>query len=139
MPSEKIENKNELSNDLHFTSIAVVPEQMRDMSPPARDRDTTADPFTVNTPTVEPPGNRDAPKIRTHEAIIQDDDSMLVPGGFLHYILMDKACGVQLSEEIFWAYSRSERDRIREAYKEAWRYVMLYLPKCLASPPLVFP
>jgi hypothetical protein len=64
-----------------------------------------------------------APKIRTHEPIIQDD-SMLVPGGFIHYILMDKACGVQLNEEIFWAYPRSERDRIRQAYKEAWRYVI---------------
>jgi hypothetical protein len=72
-----------------------------------------------------------APRIRTHEAIIQDH-SMLVPGGFLHYILMDKACGVQLSEEIFWAYPRSERDRIRVGYKAAWRYVMLYLAKCLA-------
>jgi hypothetical protein len=73
-----------------------------------------------------------APGIRTSEAIIQGDDSMFIPGGFLHYILMEKARGVQLSEEIFWAYPHSERDRIREGYKAAWRYVMLYLAKCLA-------
>ncbi|KAL4861834.1 hypothetical protein BDV12DRAFT_179733 [Aspergillus spectabilis] len=60
-----------------------------------------------------------APRIRTHEVTTQDD-TMLVPCGFLHYILMDNASGVQLSKEIFWGYPRDERDRIREAYKEAW-------------------
>ncbi|KAL3480517.1 hypothetical protein BJX99DRAFT_254507 [Aspergillus californicus] len=72
-----------------------------------------------------------APRIRTHEATTQDD-SMLVPGGYLHYILMDKAGGVQLSEELFWSYERGQRDRIREAYKEAykeaWWYVVPYVP-----------
>ncbi|KAL3463294.1 hypothetical protein BJX64DRAFT_287549 [Aspergillus heterothallicus] len=61
-----------------------------------------------------------APRIRAHEGILQDD-SMLVPGGFLHYVLMDKAGGVQLTEELFWSYDLDERNRIREAYKEAWR------------------
>ncbi|KAJ0419589.1 hypothetical protein BJY00DRAFT_313969 [Aspergillus carlsbadensis] len=64
-----------------------------------------------------------APRIRTLEAPIQDD-SMLVPGGRVYYILMDKARGVQLSEDLFWSYERGERDRIREAYKEAWRCVL---------------
>ncbi|KAL2843450.1 hypothetical protein BJX68DRAFT_270182 [Aspergillus pseudodeflectus] len=67
-----------------------------------------------------------APRIRTHEETTQDD-TMLVPGGPLHYILIDKAGRVQLNDEIFWAYPRNERDRIREAYKEAWRYVMPYV------------
>ncbi|KAL2788179.1 hypothetical protein BJX66DRAFT_340453 [Aspergillus keveii] len=42
-----------------------------------------------------------------------------VPGGFLHYILLERAQGVQLDEETFWAYSREERDAIREGFRNA--------------------
>ncbi|KAL3462100.1 hypothetical protein BJX64DRAFT_288641 [Aspergillus heterothallicus] len=60
-----------------------------------------------------------APRIRTQETKVQDD-SGIVPGGFLFYVLQDRAPGVQLSDELFWSYDRQERDQIREAYKEAW-------------------
>ncbi|KAJ0419585.1 hypothetical protein BJY00DRAFT_154447 [Aspergillus carlsbadensis] len=60
-----------------------------------------------------------APAIRAKETTVQDD-SGLVPGGFISYILQEMAPGTQLNGELFWSYDRKERDCIRDAYKEAW-------------------
>ncbi|RDW63190.1 uncharacterized protein DSM5745_10301 [Aspergillus mulundensis] len=68
-------------------------------------------------------GCKAAPRVRAHEVTTQDPDSALVPGGFLHYIVSDVAKGVQLNEEVFWAYPREERDAIRDGFREAWTYV----------------
>ncbi|PLB39655.1 uncharacterized protein BDW47DRAFT_116451 [Aspergillus candidus] len=50
----------------------------------------------------------------------QSQDSPLVPGGFAVYLLIEHAQGIQLTEAIFWAFKRQERDRVREAVKSAW-------------------
>jgi hypothetical protein len=65
------------------------------------------------------------PAIRHHEVLKQGDegDTQLVPGGFLHYVLFEKAPGVQLNWDLFWGYGRGERDAIRCAFREAWLYV----------------
>ncbi|KAL2817039.1 hypothetical protein BDW59DRAFT_166074 [Aspergillus cavernicola] len=60
-----------------------------------------------------------APAIREHQFTKQDDDG-LVPGGFMHWFLMEKAPGIQLSRDLFWSFGREERDHIRAAFKEAW-------------------
>ncbi|KAL3484119.1 hypothetical protein BJX62DRAFT_244224 [Aspergillus germanicus] len=70
-------------------------------------------------------GCTSVPHLRAHEITKQGEDSDFVPGGFLHYNLLDKARGVQLDEETFWAYSREERDAIREGFRDACRYVPL--------------
>ncbi|KAL4789173.1 hypothetical protein BDV19DRAFT_397375 [Aspergillus venezuelensis] len=44
----------------------------------------------------------------------------LVPGGFIHRILVDHAPGIRLGDQHFWSCSREERDAIREAFKIAW-------------------
>jgi hypothetical protein len=60
------------------------------------------------------------PAIRHHEITKQkDDDTELVPGGFLRYLLFEKAPGVQLDWDLFWSYEREERDAIRSAFREA--------------------
>lgn len=58
------------------------------------------------------------PHIRAYKITTQGDDG-IVPGGFLHLIVMDKLPGIQLHEEVFWSFEREERDRIRQAFKEA--------------------
>ncbi|KAL3462312.1 hypothetical protein BJX64DRAFT_288434 [Aspergillus heterothallicus] len=61
------------------------------------------------------------PRIRAHECSKQDKtEDASVPGGFIYYILTDRVRGVQLSEKLFWSYTRKERDKVREAYREAW-------------------
>ncbi|KAL5340318.1 hypothetical protein BJX70DRAFT_361414 [Aspergillus crustosus] len=59
------------------------------------------------------------PTIREYHITQQGDDD-LVPGGFLHYILMDRVPGVELSQDVFWSLDREERDDIREAFQTAW-------------------
>jgi hypothetical protein len=68
-------------------------------------------------------GCTSVPRLRAQEITKQGEDSGFVPGGFLHYILMDKAQGVQLDEQAFWTYSREERDAIREWFRDACWYV----------------
>ncbi|KAL3496186.1 hypothetical protein BJX62DRAFT_232689 [Aspergillus germanicus] len=61
------------------------------------------------------------PAIRHHEITKQEnDDTELVPGEFLHYLLFDKAPGVQLDWDLFWSWDREERDAVRSAFREAW-------------------
>lgn len=57
----------------------------------------------------------------------QSQDSPLVPGGFAVYLLIEHAQGIQLTEAIFWAFKRQERDRVREAVKSAWEYAYAFL------------
>ncbi len=64
------------------------------------------------------------PAIRAFEALQQADDG-LVPRGFLYYILMDHATGIQLKHETFWSFDFDDRDRIRQAFRVAWLYVLL--------------
>ena len=63
------------------------------------------------------------PIIREFELLTQDDEG-LVPGGFLYYILMDQAPGIQLKDDVFWSFEYGERDRIRNAFRVAWEYVV---------------
>ncbi|KAL3445023.1 hypothetical protein BJX65DRAFT_310392 [Aspergillus insuetus] len=61
------------------------------------------------------------PAIRQHEVLKQEnDDTELVPGGLLRYLLFDKAPGVQLDWDLFWSYGREEGDAVRCAFREAW-------------------
>jgi hypothetical protein len=62
------------------------------------------------------------PIIREFEELTEDDEG-LVPGGFLYYILMDHAPGIQLNHAAFWTLDYGERDRIRGAFCVAWEYV----------------
>lgn len=61
------------------------------------------------------------PLIRQYR-IAEQDDYGIVPNGFSHYILLDKAPGVQL-EDVFWTSLPDERGVIRDAFKHAWLYV----------------
>jgi hypothetical protein len=65
------------------------------------------------------------PTIRHHEITKQenDDDTELVPGGLLRYVLFEKAPGIQLDWNLFWSWDREERDAVRSAFREAWLYV----------------
>jgi hypothetical protein len=49
---------------------------------------------------------------------VQNDDRY-VPGGYITYIVMEKAEGINL--ESFEGLPREERDQIREAFISAWR------------------
>ncbi|KAL4948457.1 hypothetical protein BDW69DRAFT_203515 [Aspergillus filifer] len=60
-----------------------------------------------------------APRIRYLLRATQDD-SGLVPGGFLYCALLEHAPSEELDRETFWARSQTERARIREACKVAW-------------------
>ncbi|RDW79216.1 uncharacterized protein DSM5745_06068 [Aspergillus mulundensis] len=60
-----------------------------------------------------------APHIRTHRETVQEQNEM-VPGGFIHYILMEHAPGDRLTEDKFWNYPDDERNKIREAFRVAW-------------------
>lgn len=66
--------------------------------------------------------SKSTPVIKHYQELEQTEDG-LVPGGFLHYILMDHVPGVQLSYDKFWSFPFPERVRIRDAFKEAWMYV----------------
>ncbi|KAL4809626.1 hypothetical protein BDV18DRAFT_157375 [Aspergillus unguis] len=44
----------------------------------------------------------------------------LVPGGFLCYVLMEHAKGVQMEKSQFWSRDAQEREMIRRAFKEAY-------------------
>ncbi|KAL4962676.1 Zn(II)2Cys6 transcription factor [Aspergillus stella-maris] len=44
----------------------------------------------------------------------------LVPGRFIHRVMVDHAPWIGLSDELFRSFSRRERDAIREAFKVAW-------------------
>lgn len=64
-----------------------------------------------------------APLVRAYRKTVQDLEDGLVPGGFLHFVLMDHAPGQQLSHEMFWGFERRVRDEIRGAFRAAWEYV----------------
>lgn len=69
-----------------------------------------------------------APRVKAYQREVQDKDGM-VPGGFLLYVLMEKAPGQQLSYDLFWGFNRVIRDQIRDAFRVAWEYV--FLEPCL--------
>lgn len=81
------------------------------------------------------------PLIRQHEVMKQDGDG-IIPGGFLHCILMDHAPGVELKRTLrisspdnkFWSLDFEERTRIRNAFRDAWMYVGNFcVPLCPSS------
>jgi hypothetical protein len=45
-------------------------------------------------------------------------DSMVLPGGYIVFILMDKLPGKPILD--FWDYDLETRNRIREAFKSSW-------------------
>ncbi|KKA16215.1 hypothetical protein T310_10201 [Rasamsonia emersonii CBS 393.64] len=47
------------------------------------------------------------------------DNNGWVPGGYIDYILMEKAPGIR-PRYIFATMDRQERDQLRAAFKEAW-------------------
>jgi hypothetical protein len=51
-----------------------------------------------------------------------------MPGGFLHYLLIEKLEGLQLSRDLFWTLDRDERDQIRVAFKDAFKCVLPHPP-----------
>ncbi|KAF3483728.1 uncharacterized protein GIQ15_03052 [Arthroderma uncinatum] len=55
----------------------------------------------------------------------QQGDRASVPGGFIYHILMEKLPGVDI-EVNFYRLDRSQRDEIREKFKESW----LEVTKC---------
>ncbi|KAL4783851.1 hypothetical protein BJX76DRAFT_357636 [Aspergillus varians] len=57
--------------------------------------------------------------IRQYQAM-QQDEKGIVPDGYLHLILMNRAPGVELSRELFWSLGYEERARIRNAFRDAW-------------------
>ncbi|KAL3492840.1 hypothetical protein BJX62DRAFT_235782 [Aspergillus germanicus] len=59
------------------------------------------------------------PRLRQHWATEQGNDET-VSGGFLHYLLIEKLEGLQLSRDLFWILDRDERDQIRVAFKDAF-------------------
>lgn len=64
------------------------------------------------------------PRIWKYKATRQGPDGM-VPGGFLHIVLMNHAPGEQLSPELFWRLPREERDQVRAAFRFAWECVFI--------------
>ncbi|KAF3385693.1 hypothetical protein DPV78_012595 [Talaromyces pinophilus] len=68
---------------------------------------------------------KSAPKLLNWKKEIQDD-SGLVPGGFLVYLIIEKLPGIILSRARFWELSRTERDKIRDAFETSYK-------DCLAS------
>ncbi|KAL4949888.1 hypothetical protein BDW69DRAFT_66960 [Aspergillus filifer] len=65
---------------------------------------------------------RSAPHIWVHEVSLQDNDG-IVPGGFIHYILMDYVWGRELNWDVFWSLSYEERSNVCDAFRLAWLYV----------------
>jgi hypothetical protein len=53
----------------------------------------------------------------------QGDDGM-VPTGFISYVLMTWCPGVPLGENDYFSKPQSERNAIRQAFGEAWKYVI---------------
>ncbi|ODM18034.1 hypothetical protein SI65_06822 [Aspergillus cristatus] len=51
----------------------------------------------------------------------QQDNTGLVPRGFILYLLMNELPGVRLTNS-FWSLGATERDEIRQAFKAAWKY-----------------
>ncbi|KAF7616694.1 hypothetical protein AFLA_004751 [Aspergillus flavus NRRL3357] len=49
----------------------------------------------------------------------KQDSTGPVPGGFMVYLLMQHHPGVQLNKRVFWNLEPSERQQMREAFKEA--------------------
>jgi hypothetical protein len=62
-----------------------------------------------------------APTLLNHKQEKQTDD-MLVPQGYILYILMNRLPGVPLGK--FWLMNEAERHDIREAFKVAYEYVI---------------
>lgn len=54
----------------------------------------------------------------------KQDESGLVPGGFILFMVMGELPGCRLNSDIFWKLPRQERDDIREAFQVAWKYVL---------------
>ncbi|KAI9924868.1 hypothetical protein MW887_006725 [Aspergillus wentii] len=54
-----------------------------------------------------------------HSSILKQDQTGLIPGGFLVFLLIERLPGVRL-DTCFWDYDRSERDAIRSAFRTAW-------------------
>ena len=52
-------------------------------------------------------------------------DEMLVPQGYIIYILMNRLPGVSLGK--FWLIDAAERQDIRDAFKTAYQYVISML------------
>lgn len=52
----------------------------------------------------------------------KQNDSGLVPGGYILYLLVQKYPGVSLTEDSFWQLSLPERDEIRQALKATLLY-----------------
>lgn len=57
----------------------------------------------------------------------KQDSTGPVPGGFMVYLLMQHHPGVQLNKRVFWNLEPSERQQMREAFKEALTYVCTFL------------
>ena len=49
----------------------------------------------------------------------QDDDSKMVPGGFMIYLLLEHLPGIKMGP-LFWDLNREERDKIRTAFRTGW-------------------
>ncbi|RJE23405.1 hypothetical protein PHISCL_04257 [Aspergillus sclerotialis] len=53
----------------------------------------------------------------------QDDESKMVPGGFMTYLLLEHLPGIQMGP-CFWDLNREERDKIRSAFRTSWEECM---------------
>lgn len=57
----------------------------------------------------------------------QQDDTDLVPGGFIVYLVWEKVRGEPLSEEEFWSLPYDKRETIRQNVKRAYSFVTEHL------------
>lgn len=71
------------------------------------------------------------PKYLGHKLEFQPQDSMLVPGGYVEYILWEKLPGVHLRCQEFWGLTATERDDIFDPFNPAYKQV--------AEPPTSIP
>ncbi|KAH8434308.1 uncharacterized protein LDX57_011955 [Aspergillus melleus] len=52
---------------------------------------------------------------------VKQDNTGLVPGGYMSYLLWEKLPGVCLDEERVWSLDRTERNAVRESFKAAYK------------------